>query len=73
MVGLVCLGLCTLEVVQVMVRSMLALSCVNMGLALYAGFFIPVEYHESFAFPIRDYFLISFVGFCLSLYRILKK
>jgi hypothetical protein len=56
-----------------MVRSMLALSCVNMGLALYAGFFIPIEYHEGFAFPIRDYFLISFVAFCLSLYRILKK
>jgi len=54
-------------------RSIMALSCINMGMALYAGFCIPVEYHDTFALTIRDYFLLSSTGFVLSLYGTLKK
>ena len=54
-------------------RSIMALSCINMGLALYAGFYIPIEYHDSFALTIRDYFLLSSTTFALSLYGVLKK
>ena len=54
-------------------RSIMALSCINMGLALYAGFYIPIEHHDAFALTIRDYFLLSSTAFALSLYGVLKK
>ena len=65
--------LCRLETDEMMLRSLLSLSAINMGLALYAGFFIPPEYHTEFALPIRDYFLLSSVSFCLALYCFVKK
>lgn len=56
-----------LESNEMIIRSILALSAINIGLAMYAGFFIPPEHHTEFALPIRDYFLVSFVIFCISL------
>jgi len=43
------------------------LSAINIGLTIYVGFFIPPEYHTHFAMPVRDYFLISFVGLCVGI------
>jgi hypothetical protein len=54
-------------------RSIMALSCINMGLALYVGFYVPTEHHAAFALTIRDYFLLSSTAFALSLYGVLKK
>jgi len=56
-----------LESDKIMNRSILALSAINIGLAIYAGFFIPQEYHTHLAIPVRDYFLISFVGLCVGI------
>lgn len=57
----------TLESNEMIIRSILALSAINIGLAMYAGFFIPPEYHTHLAIPVRDYFLISFVGLCVGI------
>ena len=46
-------------------RILMSVCAVNMILAVYMGFFIPVELHDTFAFEAREYFVISFVGFCL--------
>jgi uncharacterized membrane protein YjjP (DUF1212 family) len=51
----------------------MAMSAVQMGLAIYMGYFIPKEYHHFFAFSARDFFLIAFVGFALGLYGVLKE
>ena len=51
----------------------MTLSCINIGLSVYAGFFIPPEYHETFALPIKDYFLISAVSFAVCLYVFASK
>ena len=48
---------------------LIGICAVNMILAVLTGIFIPVEYHSQFALEPRDYFLLSFVGFCLGLYR----
>jgi hypothetical protein len=40
-----------------------------MVLAVLTGIFIPAEYHSQFALEPRDYFLLSFVGFCLGLHH----
>ena len=42
---------------------------VNMVLAVLTGTLIPVEYHSQFALSPRNYFLLSFVGFCLGLFQ----
>ena len=57
----------TLESNEIVNRSILALSAINIGLTIYVGFFIPPEYHTHFAMPVRDYFLISFVGLCVGI------
>jgi hypothetical protein len=54
-------------------KSVMALSCINMAFAMYAGFYIPTEYHSSFALTIRDYFLISAVAFAISLHGIINR
>lgn len=51
----------------------MAMGAVQMGLAIYMGYFIPKEYHQFFAFSARDFFLISFVAFSLGLYGVLKE
>lgn len=56
-----------------LLRSIMTLSCINIGLSVYAGFFIPPEYHETFALPIKDYFLISAVSFAACLYALASK
>ena len=48
---------------------LIGVCAVNMALAVLAGFFIPVEYHSNFALSPRDYFLLSFVGFCLGVHQ----
>ena len=48
---------------------LIGICAVNMVLAVLTGIFIPVEYHSQFALEPRDYFLLSFVGFCLGLYQ----
>ena len=53
-------------------RAIMALGAVQMGLAIYMGYFIPKEYHHFFAFSARDFFLISFVAFALGLYGVLR-
>lgn len=59
-----------MEGAQLMYSWMLIGICaVNMALAVLTGIFIPVEYHGHFALSPRDYFLLSFVGFCLGLYQ----
>ena len=45
----------------------MSVCAVNMVLAVYMGLFIPVELHDSFALESRDYFVLSFVGFCFGL------
>lgn len=54
-------------------RAIMAVGAVQMGLAIYMGYFIPKEYHHFFAFSAKDFFLISFVSFCVGLYGVLKK
>jgi len=54
-------------------RAIMATGAIQMGLAIYMGYFIPKEYHHFFAFSARDFFLISFVAFAWGLYGILKK
>ena len=54
-------------------RAIMAMGAVQMGLAIYMGYFIPKEYHQFFAFSARDFFLISFVAFSLGLYGVLKE
>lgn len=64
------LGLRLVEGTQLMYSLMLIGICaVNMVLAVLTGIFLPVEYHGHFALQPRDYFLLSFVGFCLGLYQ----
>ena len=53
-------------------RAIMALGAVQMGLSLYMGYFIPEEYHHMFAFSARDFFLISFVSFCVGLYGVVR-
>ncbi len=53
-------------------RAIMAMGAVQMGLAIYMGYFIPKEYHHFFAFSARDFFLISFVAFALGLHGVLK-
>ena len=48
---------------------LIGICAVNMILAVLTGIFIPVEYHSQFALEPRDYFLLSFVGFCLGRYQ----
>ena len=48
---------------------LMGICTVNMLLAVMAGVFIPLEYHSHFVFEPRDYFLLSFVGFCLGFYQ----
>lgn len=70
------MGLGLVESLQIMSKSIIAMSLVNISLAMYVGFFIPPEYHSQFAMPIKDYFLISFVGLCTGImlyYRNKKK
>ena len=50
----------------------MAMGAVQMGLAIYMGYFIPKEYHHFFAFSARDFFLISFVAFALGLHGVLR-
>ena len=50
----------------------MSVCAVNMVLAVYMGFFIPVELHDSFALESRDYFVLSFVGFCFGLLNHLR-
>ena len=54
-------------------RAIMAMGAVQMGLAIYMGYFIPKEYHHFFALSARDFFLISFVAFALGLYGVLKE
>ena len=54
-------------------RAIMAMGAIQMGLAIYMGYFIPKEYHHFFAFSARDFFLIAFVGFALGLYGVLKE
>jgi len=51
----------------------MALGAIQMGLAIYMGYFIPEEYHHFFAFSAKDFFLISFVAFAFGLYGVLKQ
>ena len=53
-------------------RAIMALGAVQMGLSLYMGYFIPEEYHHMFAFSARDFFLMSFVAFCVGLYGVVR-
>jgi len=53
-------------------RAIMAMGAVQMGLAIYMGYFIPKEYHHLFAFSARDFFLISFVAFALGLHGVLR-
>ncbi len=53
-------------------RAIMAMGAVQMGLAIYMGYFIPKEYHHFFAFSARDFFLISFVAFALGLHGVLR-
>lgn len=53
-------------------RAIMAMSTVQMGLAIYMGCFIPREHHHFFALSARDFFLISFVAFALGLRSHLK-
>ena len=48
---------------------LMGICAVNMLLAVMAGVFIPLEYHSNFMLSPRDYFLLSFVGFCLGLHQ----
>ena len=50
----------------------MAMGAVQMGMAIYMGYFIPKEYHHFFALSARDFFLISFVAFALGLYGVIK-
>ncbi len=50
-----------------MLKSLTAISLINIGFALYMGFYIPTDHHELFALTARDYFLISFVTLILSM------
>ncbi len=54
-------------------RAIMAMGAVQMGLAIYMGYFIPKEHHHFFAFSARDFFLISFVAFAFGLYGVLKQ
>ena len=54
-------------------RAIMAVGAVQMGLAIYMGYFIPREHHHLFAFSARDFFLISFVAFALGLHGVIKK
>tara|TARA_R100000742_G_C4185252_1_gene19081 strand:- start:54 stop:248 length:195 start_codon:yes stop_codon:yes gene_type:complete len=49
-------------------KVIITISAINMALAVSMGYFIPKEMHYFFAFSSREYFLISFVGFCWGLY-----
>tara|TARA_B100001121_G_scaffold258041_1_gene236550 strand:+ start:7755 stop:7934 length:180 start_codon:yes stop_codon:yes gene_type:complete len=53
-------------------RAIMAVGTVQMGLAIYMGYFIPKEYHHFFAFSARDFFLISFVAFAFGLHGVLR-
>lgn len=46
----------------------MACSSIQMGLAIYMGYFIPKEHHHFFALSARDFFLIAFVSFCFGLH-----
>ena len=48
---------------------LMGICAVNMLLAVMSGISIPSEYHSNFLLSPRDYFLLSFVGFCLGLYQ----
>ena len=50
----------------------MAMGTVQMGLAVYMGYFIPKEHHHFFAFSARDFFLISFVAFAFGLHGVLR-
>ena len=54
-------------------RAIMAMGAVQMGLAIYMGYFIPKEYHHFFAFSAREFFLISFVAFAWGLHGVLKR
>tara|TARA_B100000902_G_C26994859_1_gene756906 strand:+ start:447 stop:632 length:186 start_codon:yes stop_codon:yes gene_type:complete len=53
-------------------KALMSVCAVNMVLAVYMGLFIPVELHGSFALESRDYFVLSFVGFCFGLLNYLR-
>ena len=53
-------------------RAIMAMGAIQMGMAIYMGYFIPKEYHHFFAFSARDFFLISFVAFALGLHGVLR-
>ena len=53
-------------------RAIMAMGAIQMGLAIYMGYFIPKEYHHFFALSARDFFLISFVAFAFGLYGVLR-
>ena len=54
-------------------RVLMSVCGINMGLAIYMGFFIPLELHKNFAFTSKDYFVVSFVGFCFGLLHYLRQ
>lgn len=65
--------LCFLEDYTLMFpRILMSVCAVNMILAIYMGFFIPTEFHDSFALEAREYFVLSFVGFCFGLLNHLR-
>jgi len=54
-------------------RAIMAMGAIQMGLAIYMGYFIPREYHHFFALSARDFFLVSFVAFAWGLYGVLRE
>ena len=54
-------------------RAIMATGAIQMGLAVYMGYFIPREHHHFFALSARDFFLVSFVAFAFGLYGVLKQ
>ena len=55
-----------------MPKILMTVSAINMALAIYTGFMIPVEFHGNFALEPKEYFVLSFVGFCLGLLKHLR-
>jgi len=53
-------------------RAIMATGAIQMGLAVYMGYFIPREHHHFFALSARDFFLISFVAFAIGLHGVLE-
>ena len=54
-------------------KILMLVCAINLVLAVYTGFFIPIEYHSTFMLEIKDYFVLSFVGFCTALMVYLKE